>query len=86
MENRFPLLLTLVVVLAFGATWVLTDSPAPAAQAAAPQPTASGQSDFVHFKNCDQVRAAGRAPLMAGRPGYNSDLDPDGTGVACPPN
>ncbi|WP_405051433.1 excalibur calcium-binding domain-containing protein, partial [Sphingomonas sp.] len=29
--------------------------------------------------------AAGKAPLMAGRPGYHHELDPDGTGLACMP-
>ncbi|RDI45290.1 excalibur calcium-binding domain-containing protein [Nocardia mexicana] len=36
------------------------------------------------FKNCDDARAAGRAPLFRGEPGYSPHLDPDGTGMACP--
>ncbi|MCX4097950.1 excalibur calcium-binding domain-containing protein [Nocardia sp. alder85J] len=36
------------------------------------------------FKNCDEARAAGRAPLFRGEPGYSPHLDPDGTGMACP--
>ncbi|NKY53053.1 excalibur calcium-binding domain-containing protein [Nocardia vermiculata] len=36
------------------------------------------------FKNCDEARAAGAAPLFRGEPGYSPHLDPDGTGMACP--
>jgi hypothetical protein len=36
------------------------------------------------FKNCDEARAAGAAPLFRGQPGYSPHLDPDGTGMACP--
>jgi hypothetical protein len=35
------------------------------------------------FSNCDQAEAAGAAPMYAGQPGYSSDLDADGDGVAC---
>jgi hypothetical protein len=35
----------------------------------------------VYFANCDAARAAGRAPLHAGTPGYREGLDRDG--VAC---
>ena len=35
------------------------------------------------FKNCQQVRAAGRAPIHAGQPGYGRHLDRDGDGIAC---
>ncbi|MGN2641000.1 excalibur calcium-binding domain-containing protein [Nocardia takedensis] len=36
------------------------------------------------FNNCDDARAAGRAPLFRGEPGYGPHLDPDGDGFACP--
>lgn len=35
------------------------------------------------FGNCDQAEAAGATPIFAGQPGYSSDLDRDGDGVAC---
>lgn len=38
-----------------------------------------------YFRRCDDVRAAGRAPLYAGEPGYRVGLDRDGDGVACEP-
>ncbi|MGW4893903.1 excalibur calcium-binding domain-containing protein [Kitasatospora sp. NPDC004240] len=37
----------------------------------------------VYFKNCDEAKAAGAAPLHRGDPGYRSALDRDGDGVAC---
>ena len=37
----------------------------------------------VYFPNCDAVRAAGKAPLYRGQPGYRPALDRDGDGVAC---
>lgn len=38
---------------------------------------------YVFYKNCTAVRAAGKAPLHRGEPGYSSHLDRDGDGVAC---
>ncbi|WP_246819116.1 excalibur calcium-binding domain-containing protein [Corynebacterium sp. HMSC072A04] len=46
-------------------------------QAPAPAPAAA------YYANCAAVRAAGAAPIYAGDPGYSSDLDRDGDGVAC---
>ncbi|MCZ0979441.1 excalibur calcium-binding domain-containing protein [Streptomyces diastatochromogenes] len=46
----------------------------------------SGGSDgsgSAYYKNCDAVRAAGKAPIYAGQPGYRSGLDRDGDGKAC---
>lgn len=40
-------------------------------------------SGTVSYPNCDAVRAAGKAPLHRGDPGYSSSLDRDGDGVAC---
>jgi ABC-type uncharacterized transport system auxiliary subunit len=37
----------------------------------------------VYYPNCTAVRAAGKAPLYRGQPGYSSSLDRDGDGVAC---
>ena len=34
-------------------------------------------------KTVPAVRAAGKAPLYKGQPGYDSHLDRDGDGVAC---
>ncbi|MEF2278968.1 excalibur calcium-binding domain-containing protein [Deinococcus sp. YIM 134068] len=37
----------------------------------------------VYFRSCVQVRAAGRAPLRLGEPGYRTALDRNGNSVAC---
>ncbi|MEU8618102.1 excalibur calcium-binding domain-containing protein [Streptomyces sp. NPDC048623] len=37
------------------------------------------------YEDCDEVRAAGAAPLLAGQPGYAEHLDRDRNGVACEP-
>lgn len=41
------------------------------------------QDANVYYKNCAAVRAAGKAPLYQGDPGYSSKLDRDGDGIAC---
>lgn len=47
-------------------------------------PSSGTTSSNVYYKNCDAVRAAGKAPLSAGQPGYATPrLDRDGDGVAC---
>jgi Excalibur calcium-binding domain len=37
----------------------------------------------VHYAGCNEVRAAGKAPLYEGQPGYRADMDGDGDGIAC---
>lgn len=44
----------------------------------------SGTSN-VYYRYCSHARAAGAAPLHAGEPGYRSELDRDGDGLACEP-
>ena len=39
----------------------------------------------VHYSGCHEVRAAGKAPLHRGDPGYGEHMDGDGDGVACEP-
>ena len=69
-----------------------TSNPAPSPERTEnPKKTRSknGKSDApakkskVHYKNCDEVKEAGAAPLYEGDPGYSSKLDRDGDGVAC---
>lgn len=40
----------------------------------------------VSYSGCNEVRAAGKAPLHAGDPGYRIEMDGDGDGVACEPH
>ncbi|SFL34579.1 micrococcal nuclease [Gracilibacillus orientalis] len=37
----------------------------------------------IHYANCTEARDAGVTPLYEGDPGYNSDMDRDGDGIAC---
>jgi hypothetical protein len=39
----------------------------------------------VHYSGCNEVRAAGKAPLYAGQPGYRPEMDGDSDGIACEP-
>jgi hypothetical protein len=40
----------------------------------------------VRYGNCAEVRAAGKAPLHPGEPGYRQGLDSDSDGIACEPD
>ncbi len=40
-------------------------------------------NSHVYYKNCKEVKNAGKAPLYAGQPGYSRKLDRDSDGVAC---
>ena len=44
-------------------------------------PTAAG----VYYRNCNEARAAGAAPLRFGEPGYRPEMDGDRDGIACEP-
>ncbi len=37
----------------------------------------------ISYPNCDAVRAAGKAPIRAGDPGYGNHLDRDDDGIGC---
>ncbi|MDX2969501.1 excalibur calcium-binding domain-containing protein [Kribbella solani] len=56
-------------------TWGPTDGPG--------RVTPSTPPTTVYYRNCDEVRAAGKAPLYRGDPGYSRELDRNGDGVAC---
>ncbi|MDQ6658908.1 MAG: excalibur calcium-binding domain-containing protein [Actinomycetota bacterium] len=45
--------------------------------------TATPATSEVYYQNCSTVRAAGKAPLSAGQPGYRTALDRDRDGIAC---
>lgn len=52
------------------------------AVAALAVPAAAAHADPV-YKNCTEVRQAGKAPILKGQEGYSSKLDRDGDGIAC---
>jgi hypothetical protein len=39
----------------------------------------------VYYSGCNAVRAAGKAPLFIGSPGYREGMDGDSDGIACEP-
>lgn len=43
----------------------------------------SGNSTTVKFKSCKAAKAAGYSDMKRGEPGYSSNLDRDGDGIAC---
>ena len=49
----------------------------------APRPSAAPPAGDVYYANCSAVRAAGKAPIYRGQPGYSSKLDRDGDGIGC---
>jgi hypothetical protein len=57
------------------------DKKPPAIESGRADPTTVEQS--VYYSTCEEARAAGKAPIRAGEPGYRSELDPTGDGIAC---
>ena len=43
----------------------------------------SSGSSTVYFKSCKEARAAGYSDMKRGEPGYSTNLDRDGDGIAC---
>ena len=60
-----------------------TKSSSSSSSASSEKKTESSTSNVVSYKNCSAVKAAGKAPLYKGDPGYSKKLDRDGDGVAC---
>ncbi|TDW81282.1 excalibur calcium-binding domain-containing protein [Kribbella sp. VKM Ac-2566] len=61
-----------------------TTAPVPLARPQSPRPTRTTAAPAeVYYANCSEVRAAGKAPLYRGQPGYAAHLDRDNDGVAC---
>jgi hypothetical protein len=57
---------------------------APAAPAPPTTKAPTQQPDPApYYRSCAEVRAAGKAPIRRGQPGYRPGLDRDGDGVAC---
>lgn len=77
-------------VMTVGAACGSTSSPKPAANPGQIETTTSTAVEtttstvaVVSYANCAAVKAAGKAPLQKGEPGYSSALDRDGDGTAC---
>ena len=52
----------------------------------AASPVASPEASNVYYAGCNEVRAAGAAPLYRGQPGYREEMDGDDDGIACEPH
>ena len=87
MDGKFLALLACATATTFAGTWWYLSRPLPGAerQVADPPPLSSKKGEELDFRDCGEVIASGNAPLLAGRPGYKAELDPDGDGIACPP-
>jgi micrococcal nuclease len=48
-----------------------------------PKSSVPKETNNVSYKNCTEVKAAGKAPLHRGEPGYSSKLDQNNDGIAC---
>ncbi|MFG2713223.1 excalibur calcium-binding domain-containing protein [Streptomyces goshikiensis] len=48
-----------------------------------PQTPPPADDEPVFFQNCDAAKAAGKAPVRRGQPGYRDALDRDKDGIAC---
>ena len=79
---------TFGIALALGATFIGTHTLSGSVQ----DPEAGGEMFTpslpalqVHYRRCDDARAAGAAPIYAGQPGYRPELDRDSDGIACEP-
>lgn len=79
----------LAAAATFVAVYQLTPVPAPAPVAAAkPRPDHPRDPPAVpvYYSGCNEVRAAGLAPLYRGDPGYRPEMDGDDDGIACEPH
>lgn len=68
-----------------GITETGTRTPVPTLDYTSPPRTTSEASGggATYYRNCDEVRAAGAAPLRRGDPGYRLGLDREKDGIAC---
>lgn len=82
MSRKFLILTGTLSALVFGGTWLAADPQRVEGGRAAP---AAAKPEHAYFPNCAAARAAGKAPLRLGQPGYRPALDADGDGIACEP-
>lgn len=70
------------VTLLFVGAWAAPDV-ADAPKTRTPQEAPVDDTDEVVYRNCEEAREAGAAPLYRGQHGYAQHLDRDGDGIAC---
>ena len=49
------------------------------------EPSGPGEG-VVYYRNCNDARSAGAAPIERGEPGYRPEMDGDNDGTACEPH
>jgi hypothetical protein len=76
MDRSFLLLIAGASALTFTAVFALSGG-------SRPSPVAATPAAAVQYADCDAVRAAGKAPLQRGQPGFRDSWDVDGDGVVC---
>lgn len=81
-EDMLPFAATTTVPVTEPPT-VATTSPPPAPTTTAKPATTVPATTGTYYGSCDDVRAAGAAPLRRGEPGYRPGLDRDNDGIAC---
>ena len=91
MDRRFAVLTATLSVAMFGGVWLAMTPPHTSAAADLREVVHKVQGSpaveaHVYYAGCDEVRAAGRAPLFRDQPGYREGMDGDGDGVACEPH
>ena len=60
-----------------------TEHISPSIESTTPVVIETSTVSSTYFKSCADARSAGAAPVRIGQPGYRSELDRDGDGVAC---
>ncbi|NBD25838.1 phospholipase D-like domain-containing protein [Paenibacillus glycinis] len=60
-----------------------TDAEGESESASGTEPAAGPPAGVTAFASCAEAKAAGKAPLHKGDPGYSAKMDGDGDGVAC---
>ncbi len=90
MDRKFLMLTALLSAGMFGGVWVATAPPAQGDTAAGTDVVSDTSAieapaieASVYYPGCNAVRAAGKAPLHRGEPGYRDEMDGDGDGIAC---
>lgn len=62
---------------------IKTKKPTPSPSKTKKKKVVKWTPESVYYDNCSEVRAAGKAPIYRGDPGYAKHLDRDKDGIGC---
>lgn len=79
---RILLIFVSAVILGLGGGYAWSKWPASTSDHS-PMRKSSGTVAAVYYADCAAARAAGAGDLFVGLPGYRTELDSNGDGVAC---